>query len=379
MTDASHDTRDEMAKLREDVQRLRSQRNELWEGLNRLFEHMGAHDLDGAIRHWQKALDDRDRLEKQVKLLRSVQLEAVEFVDRFQPTMDNEFKDLFQKVNGRIGPFVKKVQAFAQGNPFQAWDVDEVLFRDSIHQDVLSNPRCIAESKTSSSVYIKLLLYQAMWRFLLGTLFDTNKPFAAYHGVRGVDQYVHNAFMALFHADEEAADGKILGPKEESAKWRAATVARLDTIDAESGGAGEQKKVDELVADFVHFVVEKMHYQSEPEVRDLLKADTKVGKSLRSVFEAAVELARLMAGQRAVFRLCMPRVAERDTKVAGDAHFTTLGGTGVAVSSADEGEDEDGEAKIMFCVTPMLVKWGNGQGKNLKEHMILVKSFVQCV
>jgi hypothetical protein len=165
-----------------------------------------------------------------------------------------------------------------------------------------------------------------------------------------------------------------LEPNEEAAKWRSSTVARLDEHGDEKG---KQYKVKELVSEFSLFVFEKMRYgESVKDAEALMGSGTNLGKHLRTVFEAAISLARLIARQRATFCLEMHDLTRRDKKKPNDSKVTTLGVTGVVVGNSDE-EDGDTTGPIMFCATPMLVKWGDGQGRNFDKSSVLVKSFVQ--
>ena len=144
-------------------------------------------------------------------------------------------------------------------------------------------------------------------------------------------------------------------------------------LDATENNKSKQEKIDELISYFSLFVFEKMQYGKSIEDVESVMEPANLGKNLTSVFDAAIELARLIARQRASFTLNMNDLTRRPMKIEDDKRMTTMGSTGVALGNSDDGE---AEGLVMFCVSPMLVKWGNGQGRNFNESSILVKSYV---
>jgi hypothetical protein len=165
-----------------------------------LLQEMKAPDVDTAVKNWNSAQDELRRLTITAKKLQEAQLESLSFVDRFQPAMDRDLENLFKRVNSAIGSLVrdKEFLSFAQEDFLRVWVPAGVFFPGSIHPKLLGDSRYITESK-KSRVYIKLLLYQAVWKFLDEKLFDSCKPFAAYSNSFQVDNYVHNAFTYLFY------------------------------------------------------------------------------------------------------------------------------------------------------------------------------------
>ncbi|KAH7141117.1 hypothetical protein EDB81DRAFT_858150 [Dactylonectria macrodidyma] len=337
-----------------------------------LLQAMDVQDVSAAIEVWDETRLELKALRETVSMLENAQREALTFVDRFHPTMDQEFEVLFQNLNSVIGPLVKEKPflGLAQEDPLRSWD-EGAFFVGSISRELRSDPGYIVESN-NSKVYLKLLLYHTIWKFLDENLFDSSKPFEAYSNIPLVDKYVHNSFRRLFYSDE--ASDSCLPPNEEAARWRSSTVARLDILDDDEG---RQNKVKELISDFSKWVHEKMAYgKTVQDAEDLFNLEPKLGKYLGTVFKTAVGLARLIAQQRAFFCLRMPDLHEPDLRRMNPTLMTTLGSTGVRLGNSDEADGE-AEGQVMFCASPMLVKWGNGQGTNFQEATILVKSFVQ--
>jgi hypothetical protein len=99
-------------------------------------------------------------------------------------------------------------------------------------------------------------------------------------------------------------------------------------------------------------------------------------KRLDAVLNAAIELARMVAFQRAGYTLGVPPLSgdtlQNGRKEIGDTFLTNVGGD-VGVDGDDNVDERAG--KVAFIASPFLVKWGDGRGSNLRQFAILRKAY----
>lgn len=94
-----------------------------------------------------------------------------------------------------------------------------------------------------------------------------------------------------------------------------------------------------------------------------------VRKKSQIMLEAAILFARLIAKQRAIFKLRCRKVEPEDLQKLEDDELMTC---------IDDNEAEVA-GSVWFVSTPALLKWGTGTGQDLGEYTCLVKSNVVLV
>lgn len=99
-------------------------------------------------------------------------------MDRFQPTFDTTITDEFGKLQAAIGVFVN--QTLTKSVKLDPWDKWEggVLWEAAV------NPVKVGRDGLPKREE-KLLVRQAVWKFLAEALFDRAQPFASFGGAAG--------------------------------------------------------------------------------------------------------------------------------------------------------------------------------------------------
>lgn len=168
-----------------------------------------------------------------------------------------------------------------------------------------------------------------------------------------------------------------------AARWRALSARCLADYENESDARAEARSATEgsrpphrefvlgdLMADFATALHEDIG------CRD--KSPDEIQKILRPAFEpvmqAAMELARLTARERAGYTLEFPDLAKHGFLKVADDQLLTNRPTDVGMNAS--GDEEEVEGPFAVVASPMLVKWGSGSGERLNESTVLCKAFV---
>jgi hypothetical protein len=136
------------------------------------------------------------------------------------------------------------------------------------------------------------------------------------------------------------------------------TIKRLEEL-------GATKEIDQvrtsLAEEFRIEVLEKVGYKFEKELDN---------NRLNKLLTVAIELAQLLARQRAIFAFRVPKLEPSELKVLSSTDTT---------NKDDEYEEveEELEGKVWFVIQPMLVKYGTGRGERLHEHIVVRPAYVE--
>jgi hypothetical protein len=145
---------------------------------------------------------------------------------------------------------------------------------------------------------------------------------------------------------------------EDSTKWRTMTIKRLEEL-------GVTKEIDqvrtELAKQFQIEVLDKIGYKFEKDLDN---------NRLNKLLTVAIELAQLLAKQRAIFAFRVPKLDPGEFKGLNSTDMTNKD------DEYDEVEEEM-EGKVWFVIQPMLVKFGTGKGERLHEHTVVRPAYVE--
>ena len=141
--------------------------------MNGFLGRINVKSIDDAEMRWKA---DQAKIANLRSDLERIQQEVLATVDRLAPQFDEKIQSLFINLNRKIGTLVKdKTMAqFAIDNPLENWD-SGVLWPGTVSATIRTKKA--ADKKT-----VKLLLRQAVWKFLSDCLFDRAQPFAPFGG-----------------------------------------------------------------------------------------------------------------------------------------------------------------------------------------------------
>lgn len=144
----------------------------------------------------------------------------------------------------------------------------------------------------------------------------------------------------------------------DSVRWRSMTASRLECL--QDHVEVEQLK-QSLQSKFTQDILGRLGYDI---------SDAKANKKARETIAAGLVFSRLVASQRAIFRLEFLDVQSGTVeKYENDEIFTLI-----------DDEDEDTAAGLIWFVSrPRLVKWGNGVGDKLDTSITVAKANVRLV
>lgn len=150
---------------------------------------------------------------------------------------------------------------------------------------------------------------------------------------------------------------------EDSTKWRTLTVQQLIGTGAKTH---DTEVMNELRMRVTLDVLNPLGYTVQESQQ----------KKFDDLLTAAVKLAQVLAGQRAVFSFGYPDISEDDTK-QGDDNANAL--TNIDDAGCFDGPEDEETGRIWFLIQPALVKNGTGVGQKLDERTILRKAYVQLI
>ncbi|KUJ23236.1 uncharacterized protein LY89DRAFT_713742 [Mollisia scopiformis] len=279
------------------------------------------------------------RLYKAEANVQKLEMEKLESLDRFQPVFDDhiiaKIKSVEQKLNTLVS-FLVKCSATTDisdlGTTLAKYTWFNRFSRKLIHIDC------------NNRVVLRKALRSVTWMFLHHELFST--PFLCFGSEVG--EQLSNVFATLYEEPHLNA---------ESVKWRCLTVKQLE--------ASKICQSDDITCRQLH---EKFQLRMGNMRYNITEAGLFKEKS-KKMFEAAIQLAKLFASQRAIFELFDP--PKELWFKAVDSEYCTN------VNSTDEKDDQvERSGVVAFIVSPALRKRGDGKGDNLNESTLLTNAFV---
>ncbi|KAK6356034.1 hypothetical protein TWF718_000408 [Orbilia javanica] len=313
----------------------------------------------------EQAREQSSNLEGELKQTQQqfvkLQDEVLGCVERFDPSFDSQVLQGFLQLNNGIGKLAKSRElreVVLGGDPLTDWG-PHALWKGSF------NPTLSLTDL--SDLEKRLLLRQAIWKFISGRLLDRAHPFASFGGPVG-------ELASRFHFDKLFPDHEA---NENAGKWRSTTVRQLAALqEVEGGDQSEENFLKELVAEFSVYIKENLVIGAiKLEELDSVLSKGPLNKRLKEVFERSVRFSRLIMKERAAFTVGTPNLEEMGYLKSEDDDLTTAQGVVVGVNDGDDLEvDPSGIIKLVG--SPFLRKHGDGGGKNLDQDMIIVKAFV---
>jgi hypothetical protein len=326
--------------------------------LKSFLKAFNMHDLAHAQSAW--AYDLRE-LQRTKENLTKLQNEALSRVDRFDPSFDTIISSEFVELNKSIGK-LSKTKHFASlmlaGDILAHWSEDALW--DGTVNPALDRLELVNEEK-------RLLLRQAIWKFLAECLFNRAEPFASFSGVAG-ELASRFCFDKLFKDHIYSQD---------AAKWRAITVTELAKHDSDD----HKLLCGQLVHEFTDYVMDKMLQDidiTEDDVK-IVMSHGDVKKRLEETLTRAIGFSRRIMGERACFTIEVPSLQDmKFTKHEEEESVTAMGQVaGIVEPIPSHGDVEtDLPGNIRLMGSPALIKHGNSGGQRLDQSMILVRAFV---
>ncbi|KAK0643806.1 hypothetical protein B0T16DRAFT_189058 [Cercophora newfieldiana] len=317
------------------------------------LSHFRVRDFHEAATLWA---DERNKLaEAEAKFLR-LQNEVLSTVDRFQPTYDEKINKEFGRLQAAIGGLVNHTLAKSvKIDPWDKWD-ESVLWEGAVNRSRVGEDGLPKREE-------KLLVRQAVWKFLAEALFERAHPFSSFGGAAEelAERWVFDGLFPNHELNEDAA------------KWRSLTVKQLSARSDDEQGRRQLRK--KLADAFVVHVFENMTSLSPQEIeQSSALAKLASSEKLDDVLKQAVAFSRLVMGERASFSLRAPPLENMKFEREKMDRSTTIVGSEVNMVFNEEEEDKAGVIKLF--ASPMLVKHGNAGGQDLDQEMVLLRAFV---
>ncbi|CAK7227668.1 hypothetical protein SBRCBS47491_006646 [Sporothrix bragantina] len=286
-----------------------------------------------------------------------------EEMQRAAVARDEEARSLREQVRGlkqwvststRTGSQVASDEVFTDGmarlaNGLQNWVI--VYFRraklaSKSARDALAQLVPMYEELRHSA---KLhLLQSAVSRILVDLVFDT------YFVGLPSEQAAHLAQVESFLES-------FAGTAEPINEWRALTLA-IVSKDAGQHLKTETARVTDEVVTRVNSVLDSVTDAQRSDVRD---------QALRQLVASALELARLLVAQKAVFRVIMPPIVPHQQVLFDASTMEDIGG--------EEDDDNGLSQREIACVTfPGIIKRGDETGGHLQYTNVICKARVLC-
>ena len=163
------------------------------------------------------------------------------------------------------------------------------------------------------------------------------------------------------HPSNSALSNPAAGTAEPINEWRALTLTIVSKDAGEHLQTETARVTDEVVTRVIHML---------GSITDVQQSETR-DHALRQLVTSALELARQLVTQKAVFRVFMPLIKPHQQVLFNAATMEDIGG----------GEDdEDGlSQREIACVTfPGIIKHGDETGGHLQYTNIIYKARVLC-
>ncbi|KAK0726066.1 hypothetical protein B0H67DRAFT_551472 [Lasiosphaeris hirsuta] len=332
---------------------LHALRNDWASAAISFLSHFRVRDFAEASEQW--AAERKNLADAEGKFHR-LQNEVLTTVDRFQPTYDETICERFGMLQAAIGVFVNQnLMKAVKLDRWEKWD-QSALWEGAVNTDRVGKEGLQKREE-------KLLVRQAVWKFLAEALFERGQPFASFGGAAGelAGRWVFDGLWPDHELNEDAA------------KWRSLTVKQLSSRADDEQGRSQLHKG--LADAFVVHVLENMTSMS-PEEIETSSAPAKLATSdkLDDVLKQAVALSRILMGERASFALRPPSLEKMKFEREKMDGSTTIVGSEVNLVFNEEDDDKAGVVKLF--ASPMLVKFGNAGGQDLHQEMVLLRAFV---
>ncbi|KAK3332847.1 hypothetical protein B0T19DRAFT_473638 [Cercophora scortea] len=311
--------------------------------------------------------EQRKRLEAEEKLER-LQTEVLKSVDRFDPSFDSTISVEFRSLNDKIGKLCKSKRltelVLSDDSPPISRE-SSALWEDTVQWTLFDDRAATRAEK-------KMLLRQAVWKFLVETLFNRARPFASFGDDNPQANLVERICFEKLFPDHLTS--------ENAARWRSLTVRQLKTLPIDEQASKQVRK--RFALKFVGFIGDRgLIAEGEGRLKQIeaavLNTKEDLGKHLDLVLDQAIGFSRLLAGERAGYELRAPQLSAMEFRKSEDDMMITVIGGPVGVVDADREDDPEGNIKMIG--SPMVIKFGDGGGRNLDEEMVLVKAFAVLV
>jgi hypothetical protein len=309
--------------------------------------------------HTESVGRQRDRFKAAMEKL---QTERLVQVDRFQPVFDESIGSKFRLMRNPVSKLSRFIASNLKSNLATEDLQEELIIYSWISCYDMESAVMELEDKGSR----RRIWTSVIWMFLEHKLF--RHPFLALASngrVRWMD-CTQSSFRTLVSIDQRKLGilAYTRAPEEcdESARWRTSTVEGLRTAQSEDDDAKLKTRIQQ---DFLS-LLRRLEYDTE-----VTKRGENVQGLVKDLLDKIIPFAKMLAGQRAIFRLLVPSLGILEPKKEVDDRYMT--------NRDDEFDnlDDEIEGEVGYLVKPGLIKFGTGIGQKLdSEETILVPAFI---
>lgn len=206
------------------------------------------------------------------------------------------------------------------------------------------------------------LLQSVVSRLLVEFVFDAyfvGLPDEVAGQIKQVEAFLSSSKLLQPHMEDAMLIVRTASSPESINQWRSLTLAMFKR-DASERVQAETLRVVNAVVSKVNKILDSITNTASTEARD---------QGLQALLNNAIELSRLLAVQKAVFRIEMPEILPHQRIMFDSETMEDIGG-----------EDEDSLAhREISCVTfPGIVKRGDESGGHLQYRNVICKAKVLC-
>ncbi|KAF4965670.1 hypothetical protein FSARC_6565 [Fusarium sarcochroum] len=252
--------------------------------------------------------------------------------NRFTPEYDETIQKDHVKLNKRISGLAIALMQDTPTTAHKNW-------AENSSETFWDFPGDLFKYEKVTKLALKRLLTQAMWKYFVIQVF--NDPFATFEvkesegdlvrGLRGIHKSL---------------------PTETRENWRFLFIQNLERTKRDRNGNIEQA--------FSKWLQDALRFPDSL----IEKHKTKV----TSAVNAISDFARMLALQKAQF------TSTRPSSYDGEEDCVTYDGTSVGING--EHEDDESRTLVGILTTPTLLKWGDRDGLNAQECIVIQKAFV---
>ncbi|KAF2493541.1 hypothetical protein BU16DRAFT_82816 [Lophium mytilinum] len=280
--------------------------------------------------------------------LDTLQKSALNNVERFQPTQDDELGEHFDGLASAIKVLTREIPTSIDPDTLAELFGEWTLLRG------------VSKSFWRTKLHMRCLLEAAIWSLLIDTVFST--PFYIIGGNHA--SVCMQQWMELFapretlEAASESGTFHWPAPSPLCEKWRYVTIEQLKSKALGSEGISIDPIIQTSHQD-AKLGIEKLLTDHLSRIAPALKS-LKIQKIIKKAWELAVE----MGAQRCRLQLVSPGLGEE--YVSGES--SNLMGI--------SGCENVIKGRVAFIVNPGLRKWGDGHGANLQHYFDLKPALV---